>query len=189
MNAIVGVWLGPTLYFLLATRSASSQLLSGLFADDPAAVGWLLLGYSLVFTLGVLLWSQALPYVGLRRALGVTLVAMLGVSLALLWLNHMRGQPLPLRWLLTATIALMIMVESGFTPAALLLLASAVGSGAGRGTAMGVYSFLLGLGALVGSILAGIAGRWQAIDGLIYVTLALTLAALGLLPRLAPDRL
>ena len=32
------------------------------------------------------------------------------------------------------------MVESGFTPAALSLLASAVGAHTGRGAAMGIYS-------------------------------------------------
>ena len=52
---------------------------------------------------------------------------------------------------------------------------------------MGIYSFLLGVGALVGSVLAGIAGRWLAIDGLIYVTLGLACVALGLLFRLSPE--
>jgi hypothetical protein len=51
---------------------------------------------------------------------------------------------------------------------------------------MGIYSFLLGVGALIGSVLAGIAGEWLAIDGLIYVTLGLACVALGLLFRLSP---
>jgi MFS family permease len=76
------------------------------------------------------------------------------------------------------------MIESGFTPAALSLLAGAVGPRVGRGAAMGIYSFLLSVGALVGSVLAGVTGRWLAIDGLIYATLGLALAALSLLPRL-----
>jgi hypothetical protein len=49
---------------------------------------------------------------------------------------------------------------------------------------MGIYSFLLSVGALIGSVLAGVTGRWLAIDGLIYATLGLALAALSLLPRL-----
>ncbi len=40
------------------------------------------------------------------------------------------------------------------------------------------------LGALAGSVIAGIAGRWWAIDGLTYATLALAFVALALLPRL-----
>ena len=53
---------------------------------------------------------------------------------------------------------------------------------------MGIYSFLLSVGALIGSVLAGIAGRWLAIDGLTYATLALAVVALALLPRLGPVR-
>jgi MFS family permease len=186
VNAIVGLWLGPTLHFLLTTRSAKGQLLSGLFAGDPAHLGWLLLGYSIVFGTGVLIWSRLLPRVGLRRALRVSLLAMVAVSLALLLLNHMTDRLIQIRWMLTAIVALLIMVESGFTPAALSLLAAAVGSGGGRGAAMGLYSFLLGVGALIGSVLAGVAGRWLAVDGLIYVTLVLAVLAFALLSQLAP---
>jgi MFS family permease len=186
MNAIIGLWLGPTLYFLLTNRSVDTQMLSGLLADRPSDLGWLLFVYALVFATGVLVWSRVLPHVDARRALRVSLLAMLAVSLGLLMLNHMDGQSIQLRWTLTAIIALLIMVESGFTPAALSLLAAAVGPGVGRGAAMGIYSFLLSLGALVGSALAGVTGRWLAIDGLIYATLGLALVALSLLSRLTP---
>jgi hypothetical protein len=37
-------------------------------------------------------------------------------------------------------------------------------------------------------VLAGIAGRWLAIDGLTYATLGLALVALALLPRLGSVR-
>jgi MFS family permease len=186
MNAIIGLWLGPTLYFLLTNRSDDSQMLSGLLADDPSGLGGLLFVYALVFGTGVLVWSRILPRVDLRRALGVSLLAMLAVSLGLLLLNHMGNQPIQFRWTLTAVIAVLIMVESGFTPAALSLLADAIGPGVGRGAAMGIYSFLLSVGALIGSVVAGIAGRWLAIDGLTYATLVLAVVALALLPRLGP---
>jgi MFS family permease len=186
MNAILGLWLGPTLYFLLTNRSGGAQMLAGLFADDPSGLGWLLFAYALVFGAGVLVWSRVLPGIDVRRALRVSLVAMLGVSTGLLLLNHMGDQPIGFRWTLTAVIAVLIMIESGFTPAALSLLAGAVGPGVGRGGAMGIYSFLLSVGALIGSVLAGLAGRWLAIDGLTYATLVLALVALGLLPRLGP---
>ncbi|MGE3508808.1 MAG: MFS transporter [Vicinamibacterales bacterium] len=186
MNAIIGLWLGPTLYFLLTNRSDESQMLSGLLADDPSGLGGLLFAYALVFGTGVLVWSWILPRVDLRRALGVSLLAMLAVSVGLLLLNHMGGQSIQLRWSLTAVIAVLIMIESGFTPAALSLLAGAVGPGVGRGAAMGIYSFLLSVGALIGSVVAGMAGRWLAIDGLTYATLVLAVVALALLPRLGP---
>jgi MFS family permease len=184
MNAIIGLWLGPTLYFLLTNRTGHPQLLAGLLTDNPAGIGWLLLVYSLVFATGVVVWSRVLPRIELPRALQISLLAMLAVSIGLLALNHMTDQPMYVRWVLTAIIALLIMVESGFTPAALSLLAGAVGSGSGRGSAMGIYSFLLGIGALAGSLLGGLAARWFAVDGLIYVTLALAVLAIGLLSRL-----
>jgi MFS family permease len=184
MNVIVGLWLGPTVYFLLTRRSATGQLLAGLLADDPQRLGWLLLGYSVTFGAGLIGWSIALPRIALRRALRMSLVAMLAVSLGLFLLNHAGGLPIGVRLALTTIIALLIMVESGFTPAALALLATAVGPRAGRGAAMGIYSFLLSLGALAGSVLAGVLGQRFAVDGLIYATFGLALVALALLRRL-----
>jgi MFS family permease len=184
MNAILGLWLGPTLYFLLTHRSNKSQVLVGVFAGNPVGLGWLLFAYSIVFGTGVLAWSRVLSRIDLRRALRISLFAMVGVAVGLLVLNHMAEQPLSLRWMLTAIIAALVMVESGFPPAALSLLAGSVGPAAGRGAAMGIYSFLLSVGGLGGSLLAGLAGRWLAIDGLTYATLVLALVALALLPRL-----
>ena len=92
MNAIIGLWLGPTLYFLLTNRSDGSQMLTGLLADDPSGLGRLLFVYALVFGTGVLVWSRVLPRIDLRRALRVSLLAMLAVSLGLLLLNHMGNQ-------------------------------------------------------------------------------------------------
>ena len=162
-------------------------MLSGLLADDPSGLGTLLFAYALVFGAGVLVWSRVLPGIDLRRALRVSLLAMLAVSFGLLVLNHMAGQPMALRWIVTGVIAVLIMIESGFTPAALSLLAGAVGPGVGRGAAMGIYSFLLERRRAIGSVLAGVTGRWLAIDGLIYATLGLALVALSLLPRLASE--
>jgi MFS family permease len=70
------------------------------------------------------------------------------------------------------------MVESGFTPAALSLLAGAIGAQAGRGAAMGIYSVLLSIGAIVGSLLAAALGQAFAVDGLIYSTFAMAIVAL-----------
>jgi MFS family permease len=76
------------------------------------------------------------------------------------------------------------MVESGFTPAALSLLAGAVGAHTGRGAAMGIYSALLSIGAIGGSLLAAVLGSRFSMDGLIYGTLAMAVVAMALLGRL-----
>jgi MFS family permease len=189
VNSIVGLWLGPTLIFLLTQRSQGNQFLAGLFADRPERVGWVLLGYSLVFGTGVTGWSFVLPHLSLHRALKITLVAMLCVCLGMFVFNH-TGQERPVvQWVIGGLTALCIMIESGFTPAALALLAGAIGAQAGRGAAMGIYSVLLSVGAIGGSLLAAVLGNRFAVDGLIYGTFAMALVALFLVRDLRPARL
>ncbi len=184
VNSIVGLWLGPTLTFLLAEKARSGQFLDGIFADQPEQVGTMLLGYSLVFGAGVSIWSVVLPRVPVVRALRIALAAMFAVCLGLYLLNHAGSESSGARWAIGGATALCIMVESGFTPAALSLLASAIGAQAGRGAAMGVYSVLLSLGAIGGSFVAAALGKVFAVDGLIYGTLAMAVAAMALLGRL-----
>ncbi len=184
VNAIVGLWLGPTLTFLLTQKARGTQFLAGTFADQPERVGWLLLGYSLVFGAGVSAWSVILPRISILRALRINLAAMFAVCVALLLLNHSGGQTQAVRWAIGTASALCVMVESGFTPAALSLLAGAVGAQAGRGAAMGIYSVLLSIGAIAGSLLAAALGNRFAVDGLIYGTLAMAVIAMAFLGRL-----
>jgi MFS family permease len=182
VNTIVGLWLGPTLIFLLTRRSQSSQFLDGVFVDRPERVGWVLLGYSLIFGLGVTAWSFVLPRMPLERALRITLVAMLIVCGQFFLLNHTESEKA--RWIIGIITALSIMVESGFTPAALALLAGAIGAQAGRGAAMGIYSVLLSVGAILGSLVAAVMGSRFAVDGLIYGTLAMAILAFAFVRRM-----
>jgi MFS family permease len=80
----------------------------------------------------------------------------------------------------------LIMVESGFTPAALVWLTGSLRPGTGRGAAMGAYSVLLGLGAVAGSLLAAALAPRFAVDGLIFATLAMAVVGLMLLRGLRP---
>ena len=184
VNAIIGLWLGPTVTFLLTQKTRSGQFLAGMFADQPERIGWLLLGYSLLFGAGVSAWSVILPRISSLRALRIALVAMVAVCLGLLLLNHSGGRSYGIRWTIGAATAICVMVESGFTPAALSLLAGAVGAHSGRGAAMGIYSALLSIGAIGGSLLAAVLGSRFSMDGLIYGTLTMAVAATALLGRL-----
>jgi MFS family permease len=182
VNTIVGLWLGPTLIFLLTHKSRSGQFLDGIFVDHPERVGWVLLSYSLIFGMGVTAWSFVLPHMRLQRALRITLLALLIVCGEFFLLNHTDAEKA--RWIIGSVTAISIMVESGFTPAALALLAGAIGAQAGRGAAMGIYSVLLSLGAIMGSLLAAALGSSFAVDGLIYGTLAMAVTALILVQPL-----
>ncbi len=189
VNTVVGLWLGPTLTFLMTRRSHSAQFLAGIYAEEPQRIGWMLLGYALVFGAGLMGWSIVLPRVKPQQALKIGLLAMPFVCVGLFLLNHSSSQAEALRWLIGAVTALFVMVESGFTPAALALLANVIGGATGgRGAAMGIYSVLLSLGQIGGSLLAAGLGRRVEIDGLIYGTLALAMIALAILPSLGRDR-
>jgi MFS family permease len=184
VNSIVSLWLGPPLSFLFTQRSSSGQFLAGLFADAPHQVGWVMLGYSIVFGTGVTAWSFVLPRMNVLRALRIALLAMFGACIGLYALNHSAQASTQFRWIVGACTAACVMVESGFTPAALSLLAGAVGAQAGRGAAMGIYSVLLSLGAIIGSLLAGWLGAYYSIDGLIHGTVAMAVVALVLVRRM-----
>jgi MFS family permease len=178
VNSIAGLWLGPTLIFLLTRHSATGQFLDGFYSDHPERVGWLLLGYSLIFATGVTGWSFVLPRMTERQALRIALLAMLAVCIGLYALNHSSGQGPSVRWTITSMTIPCVMIESGFTPAALSLLAGSIGAIAGRGAAMGIYSVLLSVGAILGSLLAAALGQHFAVDGLIYGTFAMALISL-----------
>lgn len=178
MNAIVGLWLGPTLTFLFTRKQDDTQFLSGIFAERPEQIGWVMLWYALVFAAGVTMWSIAIPKLGPARSLTVGLFAMPLVCVGLYALNHSAALGVGAQWAIGSVTAILIMVESGFTPAALSLLAGAVGAHAGRGSAMGIYSVLLSIGAILGSLLAAVLAQRFAVDGLIYGTMALALIAL-----------
>ena len=184
VNAIIGLWLGPTVTFLLTQKVRSGQFLAGIFADQLERVGWLYFGFCLVFGAGVSAWSIVLPRMPILRALRIALVAMCGVCLGLLLLNYAGDRSYGIRWAIGIATAICVMVESGFTPAALSLLAGAVGAHTGRGAAMGIYSALLSIGAIGGSLLAAVLGSRFSMDGLIYGTLAMAVVAMALLGRL-----
>ena len=188
VNSIIGLWLGPTFSFLITQRSSSGQFLAGLFADTPDKIGWVLLGYSVVFGAGVTMWSFVLPRIEILRALRISLVAMFAACIGLYLFNHSEASSAGYRWFLGGATSISIMVESGFTPAALSLLAGVIGAQAGRGAAMGIYSVLLSLGAIIGSLLAGWLGSAFAIDGLIYGTLGMAILALVFVRRMRAER-
>jgi MFS family permease len=183
VNAIVGLWLGPTLPFLLTQRSTSAQFLAGIYAANPAQVGWLLFGYAVVFGTGITVWSVVLPHVRLRHAMRIALGAILPACAAIYALNHSAHVPMSVRWIVGGILMLVVMVESGFTPAALAWLAQTLPLQSGRATAMGIYSVLLSVGEIVGSLLAAVLGQRFAIDGLLAGTVLMTLVALIFLYR------
>ncbi len=189
VNAVTGLWLGPTLAFLITSPSAPhrSQFFNGLYAADPTQFGWVLLGYALLFATGVTGWSMVLARVGVHRAMLISLATMLPVCLGFYLVNHAGGASSGYRWTIGIATALLILVETGFTPAALSWLAGSLHGGVGKGSAMGIYSVLLSVGAIGGSLMAGWLGNLFRFDGLLLGTVLLAVAGLLLMARIPQD--
>lgn len=185
-NSIVGLWLAPTVTYLLSAPDPRHlQYLDGLFAQRPVALGWLFAGYAATFATGLGAWALLLGRVGPARALRIALLAMLAVSVVLLMLNGCQGCTAHARTALVVLAALLVMIESGFTPAALSWLAACVGAQRAAGAAMGIYTVLFSVRGGLGALLAGALARAGGMDGLLLGTAALAILAWVSLPRLS----
>lgn len=186
-NSIIGLWLAPTVTYLLsAPDGRHAQYLDGLFAQRPTALAWLFAGYAAIFAAGLAAWALVLGRVGPARTLRIALLAMLAVSGVLLTLNRCEACQPGSRSALVVLAALLVMIESGFTPAALSWLSGSVGVRRAAGAAMGIYTVLFSIGGALGALLAGALGRADGMDGLLFGTAALAILAWASLPRVRP---
>jgi MFS family permease len=176
MNAIVGLWL-THVSFQLSGLPITGQYLTGRYT--PRQVGMILLAYAVTFALGVTLWGLVLARMDRLKALRISLIAMLFVCLWLFLLNRPFIWTGRLHMLVLPLAGLSVIVGSGFTPAALSYLADVVAKKEGRGSAMGLYTFLFGLGNLLGAALGGLLARRYAFNGLVLGTVMLAAVALA----------
>ncbi len=188
-NAVLGAWfsVGP---FLAAGVPNPSQFLMGAFRAGEIGTAFLLFG--VLFTAGAIAWGFVMPLIGRQATLlaGVAGLAFMTVTLRLL--NSLGADgPAELVVPLVLLVALGVLFESGFTPAALAYLAEIAEEQAeDRGSVMGLYSVLLSIGQLVGGALAGpFAMRWGAngligLTGVLCVVAAATVLMLGHVERL-----
>ncbi len=103
-------------------------------------------------------------------------------------INHQPSLDAPLVFPLAALLVVTIMVQSGFTPAALAYLADITEAHAeDRGAIMGLYSVFLGLGQFIGASIGGPFVDWLGADGMVLIN-ALLGPVCGL-PGAEPGRL
>ncbi|HTT04458.1 MAG TPA: MFS transporter [Steroidobacteraceae bacterium] len=182
-NSIIGLWLAPTVTYLLsAPDGRHAQYLDGLFAQRPMALAWLFAAYAAIFAAGLAAWALVLGRVGPARTLRIALLAMLAVSGVLFLLNRCGACQPGGRTALVVLAALLVMVESGFTPAALSWLSASVGAQRAAGAAMGIYTVLFSIGGALGAMLAGALGHAGGMNGLLFGTVALAILAWASLP-------
>jgi len=188
INGVLGIWLNnlanqltlscavpPTAQIATLCIATSGQRLVG--GSSAAAAGMIFAGFALVFSVGMLLWTQILPHI--RPSLAMLLSAGGGLlTCALIALiNHQPATTSPPLLALAALVG-SLLVLSGFTPAALsVLMELAEHNASDRGTVMGAYSVLLGVGQFLGGAIGGMFASVAGVDGLILLTLIFTVIA------------
>jgi MFS family permease len=177
VNTIAGLWITHAIFQLQPGHHRPGQELMGAFHDHRLA---LVLGvFGLLFFLGSLVWGNAIPNLGEIRAMRITLFGVLGATAALLIMNHSGGVH-AVMWLGAALFFAMVVLESGFAPAAVSYLASLSSLlRQDRGLTMGIYSIVLGLGQFIGGgPLGGVFADAWGLDGVILLSFLLGGAAL-----------
>jgi MFS family permease len=182
INALVGVWIGSQLTFVLSSpRHNPQQFLVGSLSGQGGGgrLSLILGAYVLFFGLCLLFWAF---FLNRAPRLLLMLSSITGVYLAciaLAGINHF-GVSNPLLLVIWIVLLLVgVFAESSFAPAALAYLADISEDAArDRGLLMGLYSVFLGLGQLVGNGLGGVFAETWGFDGLIYLTSLLAFIAL-----------
>ncbi|GAC1454618.1 MAG: hypothetical protein PVS3B3_04240 [Ktedonobacteraceae bacterium] len=187
LSALVGVWFGSQLTFILSNPLHNSQQVLMGSTSGPGGghrLSLILGGYVLYFGLCLLFWAFFLNRVPRLRLMLTSIAGVFVACIALAAINHRSDDSLLFLWV--ALLMLGVFAETSFAPAALAYLADISEEAAkDRGLLMGLYSIFLGLGQIVGGGFGGIFARAFGFDGLIYLTALLACVALPSLLWLA----
>lgn len=176
LNAVVGMWAIQS-PFLLSGPHVEGQYLTGLYSATQT--GYLLLGYATIFATGAVAWGFMIPNRSKIKVMRFTMFGLLSMCACIFLINSGEGFPGWVMTLLGVLAATSVLVEAGFTPAALTYMADLAGSSQqSTGTVMGAYSMLMGMGNAIGSFIGGWLAAELAVNGLILGTLVLTGIAL-----------
>ncbi len=184
VNAVLGLWF-THMGFQLARANDPQQLLVGGFSGT--SVGIIPGGLALVLLIGTASWAFAFGKITTSRIMNTALIALIGCSFVLYALNHTEPNDGARIAAVVVAVAGLLLVVSGFTPAALAHLAAlSEHFPEQRGSMMGLYSVLLALGQLLGGLTGGLFAQLWGIDGMILLTLLLAVMAAISLVGLTP---
>ena len=166
VNALVGSWTTLILIMLAYPDPAADarhphQLLYGGFGKMGASL-WVGI-FALIFLLGMVLW---VPLVTRMRRTTVMMISLGGLALMIITLSLLNGlgenpyslaaSTRPLAFILVILVIPGILLLSGFTPVALTQMSALADTlPYQRGAVMGLYSVVLAIGQLLGSVLGG----------------------------------
>jgi MFS family permease len=183
INAVLGIWINLTARILTDKSGFPGQILVG--AYNSLQAGNIRAAYALFFILGILVWIAFFPNVKKTTAMLIGTVGLF-ISCVLIYLiNHQPALNAPRVLPMAMLLVVSIMVQSGFTPAALAHLADLTENHTSdRGAIMGLYSVFLGLGQFLGASLGGLFVDWRGADGMALATGLLGIFATSLIIRL-----
>ena len=183
INAVLGVWINLTARIFTDRNGAAGQLLVGHF--DSFEAGNLRAAYAAGFVIAILLWSIFFPNVKKTYVMFIGTGGLFLTCIFLFLLNHQPALDAPFVMPLALLIVVSVIIQSGFTPAALSYLADITEDhAADRGAIMGMYSVFLGIGQFLGSTIGGPFVDWKGADGIVIVTALLGVVSLVTLLRL-----
>jgi MFS family permease len=183
INAVLGIWINLTARILTDKTGFAGQLLVGLFNSFQA--GNVRAAYAVFFILGIVIWSVFFPNLKRTAAMLIGCGGLVVSCLLISIINHQPSIGAPLTMALAILLVISIMVQSGFTPAALAYLADiSETQSADRGAIMGLYSVFLGLGQFLGLSIGGLFVDRAGADGMTLITGLLGVFAALLVIRL-----
>jgi MFS family permease len=183
INAVLGAWINLTPRILTDKTSITRQLLVGRY--DSFQAGNLSAVYALFFVLGIVVWSVFFTQMRKTTAMLIGTGGLFASCLFLFAINHQAAANAPLVLPLAILLVISVMVQSGFTPAALSHLADITEAHvADRGAIMGLYSVFLGLGQFIGASVGGLFVDWLHADGMVLLSALLGIFAAFLLIRM-----
>ena len=132
----------------------------------------------LVFLGGLVFWGNRFKRFRRTTIIGFGIAGGFAMLVGVAGINHSQGLPWPFISALVLVLLGGLFVLAGATPAALGLLADMTEAHPDdRGAMMGLYSVFLGVGQIVGSLMAGIGADRLGFDGLILVSVILLAVA------------
>ncbi|MBI3912645.1 MAG: MFS transporter [Chloroflexi bacterium] len=183
INAVLGVFINLTARLLTDKNAFPNQLLVGRF--DSFEAGNIRALYAVIFVVGIFVWSLAFAQMQKSVVMLIGTGGLFFTCIFLFLLNHQPSLNSPLVIPLAILLVVSIIVQSGFTPAALSYLADVTENySEDRGAIMGLYSVFLGVGQFIGASIGGPFADWGGADGIVLVTALLGIFAAVMLVRL-----
>lgn len=172
VNGLVGAFYANIGALLKRSPVPGQTLVHGF---DERLIGLFLLGWVALLMLGIVLWTPLLQRLGGPVTMRRAVPGAFAVLLALLVMNH---EPLWVAPLLLPLLAVGVLVQAGFGPAAVNYLADCSEAlAADRSALMAFYTVTLAGGGALGAVFGGLVSRWLYLDGLIALGFLLTVLA------------